>query len=85
MFAIVSKPVSVLKYLKIVLAICEIFINCIMNVILDIMNEGPWLFNDFVAFNFVFLSQLRTFPFLFKTEMHTSVASSKQNGSENLS
>lgn len=86
LFAIVLKPVWILKYLKIPLAICESFINCIMNVILEIMTEAPWLFNPFVAFNFVFLSQWRgTFPFLFRTERHTGLASSKQNGSEKLS
>lgn len=57
-----------------------------MNVILEMMTEGPRLFSHSVAFNFVFLSQLRRmFPFLFRTEIHTSVASSKQNGSEKLS
>lgn len=55
-----------------------------MNVILEIMTEGPWLFNHFVAFNFVFLSQLRR-TFLLGMEIHKSVASSKQNGSEKLS
>lgn len=48
------------------------------------MTEGPWLFNHLVAFNFVFLSQLRR-TFLLGMEIHTSVASSKQNGSEKLS
>lgn len=60
-------------------------INCIMNIILEVVTEGLWLFNHFVALKFVFLSQKRrTFLFLFWTGIHTSVAWSKQNGNEKL-